>query len=394
MNSEITVETLNGEVEIYETFDEMNLPSNLLRGIFAYGFEKPSAIQKRAIIPFVKKMDMIAQAQSGTGKTATFGIGVLANIDPKLQAIQAIIVSPTRELSTQSFEVISRLADYLDIRIVECIGGKRVDENIRELKTNPHLILGTPGRINDLIQKGVLSTDKIISFVLDEADEMLSRGFSDQIYDIFVTLPKTAQVGLFSATLPPEALEITKKFMSNPIQILVKTEEITLDGIKQFYINTEREDWKLDTLCDLYEQLNLYQTVIFCNTKRKVMWLADHLSQRDFSVSIIHGDLTTQEREVVMREFRTGSTRILICTDLLARGIDVPSVSMVLNYDLPRSESGLENYIHRIGRCGRFGKKGVAINFVNADEKSVLVKLENFYHTAILEMPNDISNLL
>ena len=226
MNSKKTFETLNGEVvEIYETFEEMNLPTNLLRGIFTYGYEKPSPIQQRAIIPFINKKDMILQAQSGAGKIATLSIGVLSNIDPNLQSIQSIIIFPTRDLSLQSFELISRLGNFLDIRIVKCIGGKLVGEIIREVKTNPHLILGTPGRINDLIQRGVLPTDKIISFVIDEADEMISRGFYDQIYDIINTLPITTQIGLFSATLPPEVLEITNKFMKNPLHFLLKTEQ-------------------------------------------------------------------------------------------------------------------------------------------------------------------------
>lgn len=242
-----------------------------------------------------------------------------------------------------------------------------------------------------MLCRGVLKPDHIKMFVLDEADEMLSRGFKDQIYDIFTALPSTVQVGLFSATMPPDALEITRRFMNKPISILVKRDELTLEGIKQFYISVEREDWKLDTLCDLYDTLNITQAVIFCNTRRKVDWLTDKMKSRDFTVSSTHGDISQKERDIILNEFRTGSSRVLITTDLLARGIDVQQVSLVINYDLPRN---LENYIHRIGRSGRFGRKGVAINFITQDDTRCLRELEKFYNTQIEEMPANVVDLL
>ena len=236
-----------------------------------------------------------------------------------------------------------------------------------------------------------LRADTIKMFVLDEADEMLSRGFKEQIYDIFTALPTNTQVGLFSATMPPEALDITTKFMSKPIRILVKAEQLTLEGIKQFYISVDREDWKLDTLCDLYDTLNVAQAVIFCNTRRKVDWLTDKMRNRDFTVSSTHGDIDQKERDVILNEFRTGSSRVLITTDLLARGIDVQQVSLVINYDLPRN---LENYLHRIGRSGRIGRKGVSINFVTGEDVRTLRELEMFYNTQIEEMPADVADLI
>jgi len=220
---------------------------------------------------------------------------------------------------------------------------------------------------------------------------MLSRGFKDQIYDIFQVLPSRVQVGLFSATMPAEALEITQRFMNEPSKILVKRDELTLEGIRQFYVNVEREDWKLDTLVDLYDTLNITQAVIFCNTRRKVDWLTDKLRAKEFTVSSTHGELTQKERDVILNEFRTGSSRVLITTDLLARGIDVQQVSLVINYDLPRN---LENYIHRIGRSGRFGRKGVAINFVTAEDVRNLRDLEQFYNTSVEEMPANIADLV
>jgi translation initiation factor 4A len=345
--------------EVIDNFDNMNLKEDLLRGIYAYGFEKPSAIQQRSIIPLTRGLDVIAQAQSGTGKTATFAIGILQQVDTSIDETQALILAPTRELAQQIQKVVLALGDYLKVKCHSCIGGTRVRDDIVTLQQGVHVVVGTPGRVYDMLCRKALRSSTIKAFVLDEADEMLSRGFKDQIYDIFTTLPEDVHVGLFSATMPPDALEITQRFMNNPIRILVKRDELTLEGIKQFYINVEREEWKLDTLCDLYDTLNITQAVIFCNTRRKVDWLTDKMRQRDFTVSSTHGDVSQKERDVILNEFRTGSSRVLITTDLLARGIDVQQVSLVINYDLPRN---LENYIHRIGRSGRFGRKGVAIN--------------------------------
>jgi translation initiation factor 4A len=377
--------------EIVDNFDNMNLREDLLRGIYAYGFEKPSAIQQRAIMPLVKKHDIIAQAQSGTGKTATFTIGILQQLDFTNPDCQALILAPTRELAQQIQKVVMALGDYLNVRCHSCIGGTRVRDDIAKLQNGVHVVVGTPGRVYDMLCRHVLKPDYIKVFILDEADEMLSRGFKDQIHDIFTHLPSSVQVGLFSATMPPDALEITQKFMNNPIRILVKRDELTLEGIKQFYISVEREEWKLDTLCDLYDTLNITQAVIFCNTRRKVDWLTDKMRSRDFTVSSTHGDISMKERDIILNEFRTGSSRVLITTDLLARGIDVQQVSLVINYDLPRN---LENYLHRIGRSGRFGRKGVAINFVTQEDVRALRELEQFYNTQIEEMPANVADLI
>jgi len=251
--------------------------------------------------------------------------------------------------------------------------------------------VGTPGRVFDMINRRALRTDKIRIFVLDEADEMLSRGFKDQIYDVFKNLPPQVQVNLLSATMPDEVMEVTNQFMRDPIMILVKKEELTLEGIKQFFVQVEREDWKLDTLCDLYDTLSVTQAVIFCNTRRKVDWLTEKMQQRDFTVSAMHGEMEQKERDVIMREFRSGSSRVLITTDLLARGIDVQQVSLVINYDLPNQR---ENYIHRIGRGGRFGRKGVAINFVTEEDWRVLRDIETHYNTTIDAMPMNVADLI
>jgi len=253
------------------------------------------------------------------------------------------------------------------------------------------IVVGTPGRVNDMISRGALRLKALKLFCLDEADEMLSRGFKEQIYDCFQYLPSEVQVALFSATMPNEILQLTERFMRNPVRILVKKEELTLDGIKQYYVAVEKEDYKLATLYDLYESLTITQAIIYCNTRRKVMWLTDKMKQHDFTVSAMHGDMYQKERELIMREFRSGSTRVLITTDLLARGIDVYTVSLVINYDLPM---GRENYIHRIGRSGRYGRKGVAINFVGDEDEPKLREIETFYNTKIDELPMEVDSIM
>lgn len=377
--------------EIFEKFDDMGLNELLLRGIYGYGFEKPSAIQQRAIVPCCRGQDVIAQAQSGTGKTATFSIAILQQINPKNKNCQALVLAPTRELAQQIQKVVLALGDYMGVSCHACIGGTSVREDQRKLEQGQQVVVGTPGRVYDNLQRQNLDARDIGIFVLDEADEMLSRGFKEQIYDVFRKMSSEVQVILLSATMPTDVLMVTEKFMRNPIRILVKREELTLEGIKQFYVQVEKEEWKLDTLCDLYDTLTITQAVIFCNTRRKVDNLTESMHERDFTVSSMHGDMDQKERDVIMKEFRTGSSRVLITTDLLARGIDVQQVSLVINYDLP---SNRENYIHRIGRGGRFGRKGVAINFITREEERILKDIEQFYNTQIQEMPMDVANLI
>lgn len=377
--------------QVVESFDAMGIKENLLRGVYAYGFEKPSAIQQRAIVPCTTGRDVIAQAQSGTGKTATFSISILQRIDETQPYVQALVMAPTRELAQQIQKVMCALGDYMNISVHACIGGTSIRDDQRKLEAGVHVVVGTPGRVNDMISRNILQTDRIKMFVLDEADEMLSRGFKDQIYEVFKTMPQEVQVVLLSATMPAEVLDVTHRFMREPIRILVKKEELTLEGIRQFYVNVGKDEYKFETLCDLYEAVNVTQAVIFCNTRRRVETLTEQMTAKKFTVSCLHGDMEQQEREVIMREFRSGSSRVLITTDLLARGIDVQQVSLVINYDLP---SNRENYIHRIGRSGRFGRKGVAINFITDNDSRQLKDIEFFYTTIIEEMPMNIVDLL
>jgi ATP-dependent RNA helicase len=295
-------------------------------------------------MPIIKRRDVIAQAQSGTGKTATFSIGVLQNIDTAVRESQALILSPTRELAQQIQSVQLALGDYMNVQVHACIGGTSIAEDIKKLDYGQHVVSGTPGRVFDMIKRGNLRTRHIKMMVLDEADELLNQGFKDQIYDIYRLLPPNTQMIVVSATLPQEVLEMTSKFMTDPVRVLVKRDELTLEGIKQFFVAVEKEEWKFDTLCDLYDTLTITQAVIFCNTRRKVDWLTEKMREANFTVSSMHGEMPQKEREAIMNEFRQGASRVLITTDVWARGIDVQQVSLVINYDLPLNR---EVYLHR-----------------------------------------------
>lgn len=265
---------------------------------------------------------------------------------------------------------------------------------MKGLQRGPHIVVGTPGRVFDLMGRNCLKADRLKCICLDEADEMLDRGFKDTMYDIFQFLPRSVQVCLFSATMPDECLSLTEQFMRDPIHILVKRPDLTLDGISQYYVDTCQERFKFPTLVDLYKACNVQQAVIFCNTKQKVESVADRMNADDFVVSCIHGDMEQIERDLRMKEFRSGSSRVLISTDIIARGIDVQNVSLVINYDVPNN---FETYLHRIGRSGRCGRKGVAINFVNGDDNRAVRQfraLEKYYETMIEELPCDVSAIM
>ena len=373
------------------SFDDLNINENILRGIYSHGFEKPSAIQVSAIPKMIEKIDVIAQAQSGTGKTGAFSIGTLCRIDESVQSIQSIILVPTRELAEQVTKVITELSSYTKISILKVIGGTNVNLCKEELSKNPHIVVGTPGRILDMIRRRYLPTIDIKLVTFDEADEILSRGFKEDIHDIIQSVDKDAQICIFSATLPTEILELTDKFMNNPEKILVKKESLTLEGIQQFFVNIKHNDWKYDVITDLYDTINVGQCIIYINSKQKIVEIYEKLISDNFPVNYITGDRTVDERNQVMNDFRSGTLRILLSSDLLARGIDIQQLSLVINFDLPREK---ETYIHRIGRSGRYGRKGVAINLINDREVEYLKNIEEFYDTQILEMPQNIADYL
>lgn len=382
-------------IHVHESFDDMNLSDEILQGIYSLGFEKPSAIQKKAIVPLLKGRDIIAQSQSGTGKTGAFTIGSLGRVNPKLYELQVIIISPTRELADQTCKVMQSLTKVLkDVKMKLAIGGTRVPEDIEEIRrVRPQILIGTPGRIMDLISRNAFRTQNVHTFILDEADEMLSRGFKLQIQDIFRRLPETITTGLFSATLSPETLEVTENFMNHPIKILIQKEGLTLEGIKQFYVDAVYEDAKLDCIIDIYKALNLTQTIVYTNTQKWCDRVTESLEKEGFPVRSIHAGMNQELRHRTLQEFRDGSARMLVTTNVLARGIDIQQIKLVINYDLP-TEEDFENYIHRIGRSGRYGRQGVAINLVVQNDIYLLKKLEQYFHTTIEELPDNFATLI
>lgn len=379
-----------------ESFEDLEIDEKITMGILGYGYEKPSPIQQRGILPILAGRDIIAQAQSGTGKTATFCIGTLGIIKPKENSIQSLVLAHTRELALQIDTVFRQIGKHTDIRFNLSVRGVAHRDNIDELKggnnnKKPHIVIGTPGRVMDMIGKKALITKNIKLLVIDEADEMLSDGFIEQIHEIFVHLPQTSKIALFSATMNENFFSITNKFMNNPVKILIKTEKLTLEGIKQFYIDVEKHDYKFDVLCDIYSVLTVNQSIIYCNSQRIVNMLNEKLLQNNFTVSYIHGDMTSSERESTMSDFRNGTTKVLISTDLLGRGIDIQQVSVVINYDVPTK---IESYIHRIGRSGRYGRKGLAINFMTYYDKQKIENIEKYYNTQIDVLPGNFDKLI
>lgn len=379
------------EVEVLGSFDKIGLKDDVLRGVYAYGFDRPSAVQQRAIRPIMRGRDVIMQSQSGTGKTSVFCLGALQAIDFQIKEPQAVLLSPTRELAEQSAKVCAALGDYVGVKIHTCVGGKAVKEGVKAFKSGVHIVSGTPGRVLAMIQQKHLATKRVKLLVVDEADEMLSKGFKEQVHAIHRQMPQKLQVVLVSATMPEEVLEMTEAFMTNPFRLLVKRTDVSLHAIKQFYVPVEQEKWKFDTLCDLYESMTVTQAVIFCNNKKKVDWLAGKMRQSNFPIAAIHGDMPQKDRDLIMEDFRVGRSRQLIATDLIGRGVDIPQVSLVINYDVPTSR---EFYIHRIGRSGRFGRKGIAINLASAAEMPILGDLEKFYGAKISELPGNFGDLM
>lgn len=373
-----------------------NLKDDIVRGIFAYGYENPSPIQSKSISPIVSGHDVIAQAQSGTGKTGAFAISTLEVIDEKVNCYQAILLSPTRELAIQSRDVIQSIGSSMkNLKVKLAVGGGSMassesDDWRHKSKDNQsaeeQVIVGTPGRIFDMITRRIISTKHIKLLILDEADEMLSDGFRSQVHQIFTCLNDTIQVVLFSATLPESVHEITSKFMRDPVNILMKTEMVTLDGISQNYVAVNNDVEKFEVLKDLFEFISSQQCIVYCNSIKRVVDLYQAMTQEDYPVSCIHGGQTKDERLSSYKEFKSGSSRVLISTNVTSRGIDVQQVSTVINFDLPND---IHNYIHRIGRSGRWGRKGVGINLITRRDVKKLKEIEEYYSTQINELSED-----
>jgi superfamily II DNA/RNA helicase len=374
-----------------DTFDQMGLNDLVARGIYSYGFDKPSRVQARGIKVIASGRDCIIQAQSGTGKTGTFVIGLLQNIDYTLRATQVIVLSPTRELADQTYKVLEAISQYCKIKTALCVGQVRLDENVSECQ----VVVCTTGRVVDCIERKLLNVAAVRMMIIDEADEMLSQGFKEQVEDIYSKLPKeNLQVCLLSATLSPDVMGIAETFMMrDPLQVLIKQEVVTLKGISQFFVNCIREDYKLDTLMDIYTRYMCTQSIVYVSSKQKCCWLASELIRKNHTVLYMDSSMTQRDRSRIMREFRNGTCRILITTNLLSRGIDVQGVNLVINYDLPGTNN-IESYVHRIGRCGRYGRKGVAINFITPNDFYIIQNIRKYYSTEINELPEDISGAM
>lgn len=374
-------------VTTYNTWDEMNLNPELLRGIYSYGFDKPSPIQSQGIYPIKEGRDIIAQAQSGTGKTGCFAVGALSRINLTEHSNQILIIAPTHELAHQITSVIKNLSTMMTgIRIQTVIGGCSIDENSTDMRaTPPHVIVGCPGRVHDMIKRRYINPNKFKLVILDEADEMLSSGFKEQVYNIFQYLNKNVQIALFSATLPNNIFQITNKFMRNPVKICVKTECLTLEGIKQYYVAVEDDRQKYLTLKDIYQHITLAQCIIYCNSVKRVIDLYQAMKEDGFPVCCIHSNMDRTDREQAFKEFRGGVARVLISSNVTSRGIDIQQVSVVINFDLPRD---IHNYLHRIGRSGRWGRKGTGINFITRRDVRHMQDIESYYHTQIEELPS------
>ena len=380
-------------VATYEEWDKFDLHPSLLRGIYAYGFEKPSLIQQKSIRPMLDCKDVIVQAQSGTGKTGCFTISTLALIEPSVPSVQALLLSPTRELAMQTNDVLNAFGKFIPkFRSSLAVGGTSLEACIKDIQHHtPQVIVGCSGRIYDLLRRRILAPDKIKLMIIDEADEMMSDGFKEQIYNIFQYMSSSVQVGLFSATLPDEIVTLFDTFMRDPVKILIKAEQLTLDGITQYYINLDRDHDKYDCLKDIYSAFTVSQCIIYCNSVQRVQFLYDTMLADHFPVTAIHSNMDKQTRIENYKHFRSGKSRVLISTNVTARGIDIQQVSTVINYDIP---SSVDTYLHRIGRSGRWGRKGVSINFVTPNDTRYIQQIERHYSIHIQEMPTNWGDAL
>jgi len=374
------------ELYIWEDF---GLHHDLLRSIYSYGFEFPSDIQKKAIYPILENRDLIAQAQSGTGKTGSFVISSLQLINMKVNATQVVIIAPTHELVNQIKMVATNLSGFMEgLRIKTLVGGTSVGQDIQELRQSvPHLVIGCTGRIFDMVKRRALNLRMLRLCVLDEADEMLSHGFKDQIQNIFSYLPEKTKIALFSATLPDYVLKLTEKFMNDPVRIIVKREELSLEGIRQYYLAVQNDNDKYATLRDVLKEITMTQVIIYVNSINRVYMLYDNMQKDGMSVCCIHSNMTKEQRAGVVEEFRKSKYRIMVSSNITARGLDIQQVSIVINYDLTRS---VDTYLHRIGRSGRWGRKGTAINFITRDDLNSIRNIERHYSIDIRELPANV----
>jgi superfamily II DNA/RNA helicase len=382
-------QTIKTEQIEYKSFENMEFLSfELIKGIYEYGFKIPSKIQNMVIKQIFDGGDIIAQSQSGTGKTGAFTIGALSTINVSVNHPQVMVLATTRELATQIHSVFTNISKHMGARIELCVGGSTIrgvnrNDPYKHIRSS-HVLIGTPGRITDYINRKAFDPKKIKLFIMDEADALLKDDFIEQVKTTILEFDASTQICIFSATYTKSILDIANAIMTNPTQILLKREEVTLDLIKQFNIYVKFEEYKYSTLVDLYKNLMIGQCIIFVNSGKNAMELQEKLIADGFMVGAIYGGLQGTSRNDILRDFRTGLIRVLIATDIIGRGIDIEQIGIVINYDIPKDKS---DYIHRIGRSGRFGKIGVAVNFITDRDTRTLFEIERHYNIKITDMP-------
>lgn len=363
-------------------FNELNLSQDILKGIEKMGYDVPSPIQEKTIPVLLEGKDVIGQAQTGTGKTLAFGSVLLSKIEKKDRCVQGLILSPTRELALQIHDELKKIGSFTDLSLVSVYGGSEIEKQIRQIKRGADIVIGTPGRIQDLMRRRVLKFNEIKYLVLDEADEMLNMGFIEDIENILKNTPKEKQTILFSATMPSDIKKIASHYMKNDyMHIQVKSKSLTAATVSQYYYEANTKD-KFEVLCRILDSTSMNNAIIFCRTKRSVDEIVASMKQKHYNVEAMHGDLSQNQRLATLKKFKNGDIQYLVATDVAARGIDVENISHVINYEMPQED---ELYIHRIGRTGRANKKGEAYSIVNNKEKMFLMSIERKTKSKILK---------
>ncbi|MDR0797428.1 MAG: DEAD/DEAH box helicase [Nitrososphaerota archaeon] len=365
-----------------QSFKDLPLSKELLKGLNELGFDALFPIQAHAIVPLLEGKDVIGQAQTGTGKTAAFGVPMIQRLDPHVKGVQGLILAPTRELAVQVADNLSKFGKYAKIRVLPVYGGESINKQIHALKGNIHIVVGTPGRIIDLMKRNVLNLSSVRMVVLDEADRMLDMGFLDDVEYILFKTPKDRQTSLFSATIDNLVMRVCDKYMKNPEQILVSKDEIAVTQMKQYY-TVINQNGKFEALCNILRQDAVEKAIIFCRTRRDTSRVSDQMHKKGFRVQALHAGFTQAQRDRAINDFRTGHLSLLVATDVAARGLDIQGITHIINYDVPNDPPV---YFHRIGRTARKGTEGTAITLVNYGELSDFNKIKSLTKTRIEEI--------
>jgi len=365
-----------------ENFEDLPLTPEVMKGIEELGFSNLFPIQAQAIIPLLEGKDVIGQAQTGTGKTAAFGIPMVERVNPNIKRVQGLVLAPTRELAIQVAQRISRFSRYSSLKVLPVYGGEPIQKQIRALERGVHIVVGTPGRLIDHLKRGTLNLSSTKIVVLDEADRMLDMGFIDDINYILSRVPEERQLSLFSATIDQSVMNVCHRYMKNPEKILVSKDEIALTQLNQYYMVVNSRN-KLEYLLDILKHNNMKKAIIFCNTRRGTDWLAYKLNAHGYDAKSLHGGFTQAQRDHVSNSFRNGKLKLLIATDVAARGLDIQGISHIINYDVPLDALV---YFHRIGRTARMGNDGTAITLVGYGEIPELNKIKTLTKTNIEEL--------